>query len=151
MVLENNEKLEVFDCLDQDLDSEEEQLRAMAIKTIDLRKRLATKNQDDDDDNFEDSEEDRTQARSSIVVSITNKNADKEKKKVKKDKKLKKKSKKEKKSKRSKSPSEGASESAVESKRLVVAKKIKYEDEVSNGRSYMTSHNFPLPLFWHGM
>jgi hypothetical protein len=46
-VLDNNEKLEVFECSDDDeeLDSEEEALRADAIKTIDLRKRLATKNQ----------------------------------------------------------------------------------------------------------
>ena len=43
VTLENNEKLEVFDCLEQDSDSEEELLRANAIKTIDLRKRLATK------------------------------------------------------------------------------------------------------------
>ena len=47
VVLDNNEKLEVFKCSDDDeeLDSEEEALRADAIKTIDLRKRLATKNQ----------------------------------------------------------------------------------------------------------
>ena len=85
---------------------------------------------EDDVDDFKNFEV-RPLAPSSIVVSITN-TAVKEKKKVKKDKKLKK-SKKEKKSKRSKSPSEGASESAVESKRLVVATKREYEEEVYSG------------------
>ena len=48
VVLDNNEKLEVFECSDDDdeaMNSEEEALRADAIKTIDLRKRLATKSQ----------------------------------------------------------------------------------------------------------
>jgi hypothetical protein len=45
VTLENNEKLEVYDCLDQDQNSEEDLLRANAIKTIDLRKRLAHKTQ----------------------------------------------------------------------------------------------------------
>ena len=85
---------------------------------------------EDDVDDFKNLEV-RPLAPSSIVVSITN-TAVKDKKKVKKDKKLKK-SKKEKKSKRSKSPSEGASESAVESKRLVVATKREYEEEVYSG------------------
>jgi hypothetical protein len=50
ILLSNNEKVEIFECSDDEdgdeLNSEEELLRADAIKTIDLRKRLsATKNQ----------------------------------------------------------------------------------------------------------
>ena len=47
-VLENQEKVEIFEY--SDLDSEEEHLRANAIKTIDLRNRLSTKDSDEEKD-----------------------------------------------------------------------------------------------------
>ena len=39
-ILENNDRIEIFECT---FDSEEEELRADALKTIDLRKRISNK------------------------------------------------------------------------------------------------------------
>jgi hypothetical protein len=42
-VLDNHERVEIYECEDDDLDTEDHRLRANAIKTLDLRSRLTTR------------------------------------------------------------------------------------------------------------